>query len=843
MTTLRNSVLALILKSSLSNAKDNDNSNDKNKENEEENESNACDEDSIPSSKSVSSLTPNSFHKICPPVLSESVSLGQPICGDGTAFSFFYTSPIQRFINKDKIIIEFLGGGACWDENTCNAQSGYLTFPENLNNFVGYSCSEAQYGMQDGANLLCNTQIGDVNFAEYNYLVVPYCTQDVHMGDMYTNLYNDGDGDGIYHHGAHNMMSVLQWVYKNFPNPSHIALTGCSAGGTALPVAYDLLYKHYNSFFSGGRSVNINVLMDSAVYLTPEYFMYNGLENWNVWTILKKTKFNLNKWKYNEMYSTKLWEHVLRRGSRRDRWGFLSHTSDDVSLAYLQAMSGNYNGDDDGGEDTDASQWYTQTMESLTEVTTAFKNVDSFFIDGDGHCTFGLYYGLQEDGFEEWASEIFREQQIFTRTAPSLPLFLMSLFFGVGLFFFASAAKRKSSEVDSSGLLETSNDEHENGQGEKKDNYEVKKDLKEQVNKSAKTKIYDTVISFAARFKSYPITSGYFMTTSLYLCCMILSGGFENPLDNPSLGPSASTMSSFGINNPTLIVYENQIFRLLTSTFLCSGILTYLMALHSVLRCIRHLECVIDNSEIFASACGVIMFSGNLFYAFCGEGASCSSMAFILGLNSFSISLSSKFRSEEVQIPCPWGLTVLQVILICVLFPFNSWIMVLPAMATGAALPFMLKMDTSSSKAGKPTIALNALLLLITIGFYLFLIILLLANVPRPDKMYKYPYLTGCDMKYSLEVDDIVDQFSNGEMRRLEKNEDENGGELCAQFCVPHLIRMPLSWSIRKYTDYSLLDGMCTDLGYETHMADKTYTYWGYSLDVELYALLESDDN
>lgn len=59
--------------------------------------------------------------------------------------------------------------------------------------------------------------------------------------------------------------------------------------------------------------------------------------------------------------------------------------------------------DDDGGGDDDAGQsmWYSDTMESLNTIMKKFSNVDTFFIDGDGHCTLGLYYALQEYGFED----------------------------------------------------------------------------------------------------------------------------------------------------------------------------------------------------------------------------------------------------------------------------------------------------------------------------------------------------------------------------------------------------------------------------------------------------------
>ncbi len=92
-------------------------------------------------------------------------------------------------------------------------------------------------------------------------------TQDVHLGDASNISY---DGDNIVRHvGAHNMIRTLNWVFSNFPNPTNIFLTGCSAGGTAVPIAYDLINKHYNSFLKGGsRSVNINTISEFYLYST-----------------------------------------------------------------------------------------------------------------------------------------------------------------------------------------------------------------------------------------------------------------------------------------------------------------------------------------------------------------------------------------------------------------------------------------------------------------------------------------------------------------------------------------------------------------------------------------------
>ena len=160
-----------------------------------------CDDDAYPAEKTkASSLTPNQFHKLCPgahiqPFSSGSSSnnnddgsssssntkysaFGQPRCGDGSNFSFFLSRPLKQYTNTKKILIEFMGGGACWDEDTCGMQQDMLAFPDYFDNFVGLSCSEIEYGaaVQGGnpLSLLCSKEVGGTDFRQYNTIIVPY---------------------------------------------------------------------------------------------------------------------------------------------------------------------------------------------------------------------------------------------------------------------------------------------------------------------------------------------------------------------------------------------------------------------------------------------------------------------------------------------------------------------------------------------------------------------------------------------------------------------------------------------------------------------------------------------
>lgn len=308
-----------------------------------------CDQYSIPAeSTKASKLTPNTFHKLCP---SKSFFGYPPICGDGTPFSFYYSSPVQRR-SSNKILIEFMGGGACWDAETCEYNAEKLTFPYQFDEFLGLSCTEIQAGVNQESNggdeevplnMLCAQEVGGEDFRDYHTIIVPYCTQDTHMG---SNTVTYEDGTTVHHRGAPNMLSVFEWIYGNFPHPDHIVLTGCSAGGTVLPLAYDLLYHHYNKW-TMGKSTAISTMMDSPVYLTPSYFLEEGLPNWSVQSLMKKIRFRYNKYSKSEDFSSEIMKHVLKRGSRKNQWGLITHTSDPVSLAYFEHMSASNADDDD----------------------------------------------------------------------------------------------------------------------------------------------------------------------------------------------------------------------------------------------------------------------------------------------------------------------------------------------------------------------------------------------------------------------------------------------------------------------------------------------------------------
>ncbi len=696
-------------------------------------------------------LNPNQFYKVCPDTSKDDEDVA-PICGDGTPFCFYFSKPIQKKANRDKLLIEIMGGGACWDSDTCDKQQEMLYVNENLDSSLGKSCQEVNYGMQaenSETNMLCGTKLGgsqkkyaeeaSVDFTEYNAIVIPYCTQDVHLGsntmvyyendgdDNYNNNYNynnnnndDGDDDNagdyrtVHHKGANNLNAVVRWIYRNFPDLRHASVTGCSAGGTAVPVVQQLLHKHYNHF--GNRATQITSLADSPVYLTPSYFLENALENWNPGPILQSIGIPYDRYRSSEDYPTMMWDFILRKGNNRNRWGFVSHTDDPVSLTYYQYMSGdgnnnnnyddNYNDDynnnnyDDAGDDAyeDINEkWYSELTSSIKYIEKRHRNVKSFWIDSEGHCTFGLYYALQEDGFSSFAASVFEEDPLVTSFKPAVRGFLAAAWMGTLLLaiLVIHRIRRQSTLEDSlddavvnriplspSVSLETNNTKQD---GLWSPASVTSVDLETMASKRSKN-FKRRIRSILVSMDDYPVTAGYTLWITVYFCAMVMSQGFAHPINNPALGPSAVGLSVFGINNPSLIVYQHEWFRMFTSNFLVSGVLTLFMAYFYLWHRISKLEerMIHDFKSPWLFVTIIIVVATIINAAYClvpqRRGASTAAIPLMIGLQAFHLTF---YWNSFVRPYLSIGAIVFDTILVVTLFSFNSWVMIVAALGTG----------------------------------------------------------------------------------------------------------------------------------------------------------------
>ena len=140
---------------------------------------------------------------------------------------------------RDKLLVWFQGGGACWTAEECDGRQGnYLTQID-----FDAASSPGSQGILDQTN--------PANpFSEYSTVHVRYCTGDIHLGDRdatYTLRNDKGESRQfeIHHRGQVNAMAVLRWVHQNFPAPRDIFVSGTSAGSHPTPFYASVLARHY----------------------------------------------------------------------------------------------------------------------------------------------------------------------------------------------------------------------------------------------------------------------------------------------------------------------------------------------------------------------------------------------------------------------------------------------------------------------------------------------------------------------------------------------------------------------------------------------------------------------
>ncbi|RLB60247.1 MAG: pectinesterase, partial [Deltaproteobacteria bacterium] len=150
---------------------------------------------------------------------------GDSICSRGDAFSFFVQPG-----TVNRVVIEFEGGGACWDASTCAVGS------DSFDDIVD---ADTLTGTLDGIH---DHENADNPFKDWTHIFIPYCTGDLHLGNKATD---HGDVT-IEHRGAVNGGVAMDWVYENIPDPERVVVTGCSAGGYGAIGWAPYIMQHYD---------------------------------------------------------------------------------------------------------------------------------------------------------------------------------------------------------------------------------------------------------------------------------------------------------------------------------------------------------------------------------------------------------------------------------------------------------------------------------------------------------------------------------------------------------------------------------------------------------------------
>lgn len=151
------------------------------------------------------------------------------ICGDGTPG---YYSLVLRS-GAENLLIYMQGGGACWDNRTCNLGLAQLSRPQTGTDF------------HSGKGIF-NSQHKENPFGkDYNIAYIPYCTGDVFTGNKINNYGTAAQPKTVRHLGYDNVLKTMKELKRHFPNPSKAVLLGVSAGGIGAYYHMGTLVKTY----------------------------------------------------------------------------------------------------------------------------------------------------------------------------------------------------------------------------------------------------------------------------------------------------------------------------------------------------------------------------------------------------------------------------------------------------------------------------------------------------------------------------------------------------------------------------------------------------------------------
>lgn len=207
--------------------------------------------------------TPPEYLAIAKPVDGELIAIepgGDSICARGDAYRFFVYGGDPK-----KVVLDFQGGGACWNELTCSI--GDAIFSDSTGDLQNIQ-ADIDAGRTTGIYDFDNP---DNPFYGWTLIHVPYCTGDIHWGDA-TVEYND---DLIIHHrGYRNTMAVVEWMRIHYPALEMIVTAGCSAGAYGAIGHAPLISDIYTE-------AEVRVIADSGCGIITDSFLGDSFPQWN----------------------------------------------------------------------------------------------------------------------------------------------------------------------------------------------------------------------------------------------------------------------------------------------------------------------------------------------------------------------------------------------------------------------------------------------------------------------------------------------------------------------------------------------------------------------------------
>jgi hypothetical protein len=304
------------------------------------------------------------------------------ICSRGTDYAFFVIPGA-----RDKVIIEFEGGGACWDQRTCSfAGSLFQETVEVDKHTIALAGTGTWYDHSNPNHPL----------KDWTHVFVSYCTGDIHWGDnvkTYPAAMPTDMPVTINHKGAVNASAVLDWVYAQFPSPQKVFVTGCSAGGYGSIFWAPQVQKHY-------ASAKVYHFSDSAAGVITDGFFQQSFPSWNV-----EPHFPSFVAPFATITSMTIMYKAIAAYYPNNVYSQYNTILDNNQTFFYVAMGGKDNQD-----------WSAHMKASIKEIETSAPNFRAFLAAGEQHCILPKpnFFDAEAGGTKltDWLSKMVNDQPI-----------------------------------------------------------------------------------------------------------------------------------------------------------------------------------------------------------------------------------------------------------------------------------------------------------------------------------------------------------------------------------------------------------------------------------------------
>lgn len=280
---------------------------------------------------------------------------GDTACADGSPFSIFVHEG-----TSGNLVLDFMGGGACWNAETCGPNSSYFRrrVPDVINDYI--ATADGIYNRQHEKN----------PFRDDTHVIIPYCTGDVHWGMSDETYAVDGSHDvTILHRGAINAKVAIDESLNHLSqSPDKVFVTGCSAGAYASIWWTPYIRRLY-------PTAQMAQFGDSGASILTRDFQKNWLSRWHIERSAPAWIPDLNP---NERDLTDLTSDAvytaISKANPDIHFSQFNYLNDIVQRWFFAAMGGQQ------------ATWAPQMRLTMNKIASQAPNFNYYTAPWDGHC-------------------------------------------------------------------------------------------------------------------------------------------------------------------------------------------------------------------------------------------------------------------------------------------------------------------------------------------------------------------------------------------------------------------------------------------------------------------------